>query len=333
MPDADLLVIENLRVEYLTEKGNVCVVDDVSFRIGKGEIQGLAGESGSGKSTIAQAILRLLRPPAAITRGRVRFEGRDVLSFGEEELRAFRWKEVSLVTQSAMNALNPVMRVRDQIVDAITAHQCVSRRDALDQSAHLLEIVGIDRDRLSVYPHQLSGGMRQRVVIAIALALRPKLMIMDEPTTALDVVVQQQILRRILELKDELGFSVLFITHDLALMLQLCSRVGILYAGRVVESAPAATLLGRPHHPYTQGLMSCFLEVHQQRAVRRGIPGTPPDPRNPPTGCRFHPRCTFVMDLCRHERPVPIRRGPAHESACHLPTTPSADTRGEYDGT
>jgi peptide/nickel transport system ATP-binding protein len=315
---ADLLTVRNLRVEYLTAKGPVCVVDDVSFRIGVGEVYGLAGESGSGKSTIAQAILRLLRPPAAITNGAISFAGSDILAMGDEALRGLRWKEISLVTQSAMNALNPVMRVSEQIIDAITAHERVTPKQALDRAAELFDVVGIDRDRLSSYPHQLSGGMRQRVVIAIALALRPKLMIMDEPTTALDVIVQKEILRQLLGLKEKLGFSLLFITHDLALMLQVCTRIGVLYAGRLMETAPAGVLLRTPQHPYTQGLMSCFLEVHQKKIARQGIPGAPADLRNPPPGCRFHPRCAFAMDRCSVEQPLPRGRGEGHESACHL---------------
>jgi peptide/nickel transport system ATP-binding protein len=332
MATPDLLAIENLRVEYLTARGNVCVVDDVSLRIGVGEVYGLAGESGSGKSTIAQAILRLLRPPAAITAGRVLFSGQDLLAASEDELRAIRGKSVALVTQSAMNALNPVMRVRDQIVDAILAHEAVSRARALDRAAALLELVGMGRDRLQNHPHQLSGGMRQRVVIAIALALNPRLVIMDEPTTALDVVVQQQILRRVLELRDRLGFSVLFITHDLALMTQVCARIGVLYGGRLMETAPAETLLTRARHPYTQGLLRCFLDAHQRKTRLLGIPGTPADPRSPPSGCGFHPRCGFALDVCRQTRPPLAPCGPGHENACHLAAAPAPGNAGNQQG-
>jgi peptide/nickel transport system ATP-binding protein len=318
MSAADLLVVDDLRVEYLTERGPVRVVDGVSFRVGAGEAFGLAGESGSGKSTIALAILRLLRPPAAITGGRVTFAGKDLLAMSAAQLRAFRWKEIALVTQSAMSALNPVLSVGEQIADAILAHEPVTRAQALARAGELFDIVHIDRARLTSYPHQLSGGMRQRAVIAAALALRPRLIIMDEPTTALDVVVQKQILRRIVQLKEEMGFSILFITHDLALMLQVCARIGVLYAGRLMETAPAATILSAPQHPYTRGLMSCFLEVHQPKVERRGIPGTPPDPRQPLVGCPFHPRCAFAMDACRQTRPPLEARGPGHESACLL---------------
>ncbi|HEX3696719.1 MAG TPA: ABC transporter ATP-binding protein [Polyangia bacterium] len=320
MADApsDLLSVENLEITFLTAAGDVSVVDDVSFRVGAGEAFGLAGESGGGKSTIAQAILRVLRPPAAITGGRILFGGVDVLSMDDAALSEFRWKQVSLVTQGAMNALNPVLRVREQIVDTIQAHKRVSRAEAADRAVELFRIVGIDVERLDRFPHQLSGGMRQRVVIAIALALRPKLLIMDEPTTALDVVVQRELLTQILELKEKLGFSILFITHDLALMLQVCSRVGIVYGGRLIETAPSASLLRTPQHPYTRSLVGCFLDVHQPRASRAGIPGAPFDPRQPPPGCRFHPRCSFVFERCRREIPLLIGRGPDHASACHL---------------
>ncbi|HVR64858.1 MAG TPA: ABC transporter ATP-binding protein [Polyangia bacterium] len=315
---AELLAVENLQVTYFTARGEVRVVDDVSFRVGAGEAFGLVGESGGGKSTIAQAILRVLRPPAAITGGQVRFAGADVLAMDDAALGQLRWKQIALVTQGAMNALNPTLRVREQIVDTIRAHTPAARREALERAAELFRVVGIDVDRLASYPHQLSGGMRQRVVIAIALALGPKLLIMDEPTTALDVVVQRDLLAQIAELRRALGFSILFVTHDLPLMLQVCSRAGIIYGGRLVEAAPAATLRRQPQHPYTRALVACALDVHGPRGRRPGIAGLPPDPRQPPPGCRFHPRCPEAFDRCRREAPLLIGRGPDHLSACHL---------------
>jgi peptide/nickel transport system ATP-binding protein len=308
---SELLVVEDLRVEY----GPVCVVDGVSFTVRRGEILGLAGESGSGKTTIALAILRLLKAPAVITGGRVLFEGRDVLDMSEAELRHFRWRQVSMVTQSAMNALNPVMRIGDQIADAIEVHERVSHRVALLRAASLLALVGIEPSRLRSYPHELSGGMRQRVVIAMALALRPPLILMDEPTTALDVVVQREILTRIAELQAELGFAILFITHDVSLMLELCTHIGVLYAGRLAETAPARAL-GR--HPYTQGLLKCFPDLRGPATALVGIPGAPPDPRDPPGGCRFHPRCGHSLPICSEVQPPPRRIGAEHEVACHL---------------
>jgi peptide/nickel transport system ATP-binding protein len=319
MSPPELLRVEDLRVEYRGAGGAVRVVDGVSFTVRRGEIFGLAGESGSGKSTIALAILRLLRAPAVITRGRVLFEGRDLLALGEVELRRLRWRKIALVTQGAMNALNPVITIGEQLADAVEEHEGLSRRAALDRAAGLLERVGIDPARRSSYPHQLSGGMRQRVVIAMALALEPPLILMDEPTTALDVVVQRDLLGEIAQLQASLGFSVLFITHDLSLMLELCTRIGVLYAGRLSEVAPARELGARPRHPYTQGLMSSFPDPRAATAGGRlvGIGGAPPDPRSPPSGCRFHPRCNQRIAACAADAPALVTIGAEHAVACH----------------
>jgi peptide/nickel transport system ATP-binding protein len=290
----------------------------VSFEIGRGEVLGLAGESGSGKSTAAQALLRLLRPPAMITGGEVIFDGQDVLAMSNEQLRQFRWSKMSFVFQSAMNALNPILTIGEQIADAIQAHVPMKQAQAMEKAASLLKLVGIDSSRLSSYPHQLSGGMRQRVVIAIALALDPPLMIMDEPTTALDVVVQKEILQQITELKNKLGFSILFITHDLSLLVEFSTRIAILYAGRVVETASASELFHSPKHPYTKGLLSSAPSLRGPRGKLVGIPGSPPDMRVPPPGCRFNPRCPQVMAHCRSEEPKVSTFGPHHLSVCHL---------------
>jgi peptide/nickel transport system ATP-binding protein len=302
-------------------------VDDVSFAIRPGEVFGLAGESGSGKSTVAHAILRVLNPPAVIAGGRVRFRGRDVFEMDDNELEQFRWRDVSMVFQSAMNALNPVMTIGDQIADTILAHEKVSRRDALERGAELLGTVGIDSSRIRSYPFELSGGMRQRAVIATALALNPPLMIMDEPTTALDVVVQQEIMNQIVELKDRLGFSILFITHDLSLMVEFSTRIAIMYAGEIVELASARELFDEPLHPYTQGLMASFPSLTGERRTLTGIPGSPPDMLRPPSGCRFHPRCPLVQP--EHTRIVPKLREvkPGHHVACHL-YDPAVDGHG-----
>ncbi len=313
-----LLSVRDLCVEYVTPDGNVRAVDHLSFDIRRGEVLGLAGESGSGKSTAAMAILRLLQAPAVITGGEVVFDGRDVLAMSESELRAFRWKHVALVFQSAMNALNPVLTIGEQIADVIVAHEKTTQAAALERAATLLQLVGIESSRLKSYPHQLSGGMRQRVVIAIALALNPPLLFMDEPTTALDVVVQKEILQQIAELKRTLGFSILFITHDLSLMLELCDRVGILYAGRLCELAPSKTLFASPRHPYTRGLMSSFPALHGPRQRLEGIVGSPPDMRAPPSGCRFHPRCADRVVGCDVEQPALLTVGSGHHAACHV---------------
>src|SRR5437867_1791851 len=286
-----LIELQELEVEYVLPKRRVRAVDRVSLTIRSGEIVGLAGESGCGKSTTANAILRILRPPAEISGGRVLFRGEDITRKRKEELRRFRWRNVSMVFQSAMSALNPVMRVGDQFVDMIKAHEPVRKADALARAGDLLEGVGIDRRRVRAYPHELSGGMRQRVIIAMALALQPELVIMDEPTTALDVVVQREILQEIQDLQRELGFAVLFITHDLSLLLEFADRIAIMYAGEVVETTSAARLFENPLHPYTIGLVSSFPPLTGPIERMTGIPGTPPDLANPPSGCRFHPRC------------------------------------------
>jgi peptide/nickel transport system ATP-binding protein len=293
-------------------------VDGVSFQIKPGEVLGLAGESGSGKSTIALSLMRVLPPPAVITGGQALYGTRDILAMNDDELRQFRWRDVSMVFQSAMNSLNPVMNIGDQIVDSIQAHAPVTTKDARDRAAHLLNLVGIDTARLDVYPHQLSGGMRQRAVIAMALALDPPLMIMDEPTTALDVVVQKEIMQQIEELKTKLGFSILFITHDLSLLVEFSDRIAIMYAGQIVEEGSAADIFDDPLHPYTQGLMQSFPSLTGEKVRMQGIPGSPPNMLHPPSGCRFHPRCAQFKES--HARHVPKLREvkPGHFVACHL---------------
>jgi peptide/nickel transport system ATP-binding protein len=320
-----VLELRGLTVEYRLADRVARAVDGVDLEIAAGEIVGLAGESGCGKSTIANAVMQILRPPAYIAGGSIIFQGEDLVGKSAEELRRYRWRNVSMVFQSAMNSLNPVMRVGDQFVDMMQAHERISKQRALTTAGDLLEVVGIDRRRVRAYPHQLSGGMRQRVIIAMALALRPELIILDEPTTALDVVVQREILQQIKELQHELGFSVLFITHDVSLLLELADRVAIMYAGELVETAPVATLAANPRHPYTQGLMRSFPPLHGPLTRLTGIPGTPPDLAAPPSGCRFHPRCPHcVRDESAlyvrqtTERPVLREVEPGHRVACHL---------------
>jgi peptide/nickel transport system ATP-binding protein len=310
-----LLEIDDLRVEY---RGGARAVDGVSLRVGAGEVFGLAGESGSGKSTLAHAILRLLPPGARVTGGTIRFRGEDVLAMDERRLRAFRWRQASLVLQSALNALNPVLTVGVQIADVLEAHEPgLRRKAALVRAAGLLERVGIPAGRLGAYPHELSGGMRQRVVIAIALALAPPLVVLDEPTTALDVIVQGEILREIAALREALGFAVVLVTHDLALMLERATRVAIMYAGRIVETAAARGLAAHARHPYTRSLLASFPSLDGPRLELEGIAGTPPDPRFLPAGCRFQPRCKQALPRCADD--VPVLHGAAgHLAACHL---------------
>lgn len=266
-----LLEVEDLSIEYVTDERVVRAVDRVSFSLAEGEIFGLAGESGCGKSTIANAILRLLRDPAVVAGGSISFRGTDVLKLSAADLRSFRWREVAMVFQSAMNSLNPVMTVGDQIIDIFTTHTDLSKRDCVKKAGELLDLVGIPRTRLKAYPHQLSGGMRQRAVIAMATALRPPLLIMDEPTTALDVVVQQEILAQIKDLQDELGFAILFITHDMSLMVELSDRMAVMYGGRFVETTTAEKMFTAPQHPYTKALMNAFPPMSGPRVPLLGL--------------------------------------------------------------
>jgi peptide/nickel transport system ATP-binding protein len=316
MTDA-VLSIRDLCVDYVTEQGAVRAIDGVSLDVHGGEILGIAGESGSGKSTLVQAVIRILPPPAVISRGAVQFEGRDVLSLDEGELRALRWNRISMVFQSAMDALNPVITVGEQIVDTLTSHRTVTAPEARARAGQLLEMVGIPAGRVDAYAHQLSGGMRQRVCIALALALEPALVILDEPTTALDVIVEREILNQVRGLQQRLGFAVIFITHDLARMLQFSDRVAVFYAARLVEVGPSAELRRAPRHPYTQGLLRAFPTVHGEEEPR-SIPGSPPSLAHPPAGCRFHPRCPLVFDRCREVVPELVAVGPGHAAACHL---------------
>jgi peptide/nickel transport system ATP-binding protein len=318
---ATLLELRGLKVDY----GSVRAVDGVDLEIRAGEIVGLAGESGCGKSTLANAAMQILPPTAHISGGSVLFNGEDLVGKSREELRRFRWRNVSMVFQSAMNALNPVTRVGDQFLDMMRAHERISKQQALAEAGELLELMCIDRRRIRAYPHELSGGMRQRVIIAMALALEPELVILDEPTTALDVVVQREIMQQVQDLQRERQFAILFITHDLSLLLETANRIAIMYAGEIVESAPAARLAEHPLHPYTQGLLASFPPLRGPRRRLNGIGGAPPDLRNPPSGCRFHPRCPECLPerlgLYRRqvsERPVLREVEPGHFVACHL---------------
>jgi len=330
-----VLDIRDLSVVYRTPAGDVRAVDHVNLALGAGEVVGLAGESGSGKSTLAYGACRLLRPPALVTNGSVIYRGRrvsrpaDILKMRTDELRRLRWREIAIVFQSAMNALNPVLNVRDQLLDAIHAHLKMPRDEARERAASLLDLVGIPRSRLRSYPHELSGGMRQRVMIAMALAAEPEIIIMDEPTTALDVVVQRDILAQIVELKDRLGFSILFITHDLSLLLELADRIAVMYAGQFVEIATSDEIHREAAHPYTKGLLNSFPSLRGARRELVGIPGSPPDLGNPPPGCPFVPRCGYARPECRDVDmrllPVATSRDPDHVTACPfvLPDTPA----------
>jgi peptide/nickel transport system ATP-binding protein len=313
-----LLEVRGLCVDYGTGADAVHAVIDASMTLRPGEVMGLAGESGSGKSTLAYGITRLLRAPGVITAGSVRFDGGiDLLRAQEHELRRLRWAQIAVVMQSAMHALNPVYTIGSQLMDVLKAHRGQMSRQARHQrAAELLEMVGISADRLRAYPHELSGGMRQRVMIAMALALEPKIVIMDEPTTALDVVTQREILQELAELRERLGFAVLFITHDLSLLIEIADSITIMYAGRIAEQASARELFHNPKHPYTKGLLASFPPLHGPRVAMTGIPGSPPDLREPPTGCPFHPRCPSAMDVC--VTGLPPLLGADRQVACWL---------------
>ena len=314
-----LLEIRDLVVQYGSGKSAVTAVNGISLAVRPGEIVGLAGESGCGKSTVANAILQVLRPPGRIAGGQIVFQDRELVGLSQAELRRFRWRNVALVFQSAMNSLNPVTRIGDQFVDMSRAHARISKRAALARAGELLELVGIDGNRVRAYPHELSGGMRQRVVIALAIRLNPELLLLDEPTTALDVIVQREILEQIVQLQRELGFAVLFITHDLSLLVEFSNRIAIMYSGDIVEEAEATALFATPAHPYTVGLMTSFPPLTGDRMVLTGIPGNPPDLRQPPPGCRFHPRCPHARERCQAEVPRLRSFGPPdRRAACHF---------------
>ncbi len=312
-----LLEINNLCVDYISPNGVARAVNNVSLSIAPGETLGIAGESGCGKSTLAFAISRLHKAPALISEGEILYKGRDVLKMSNKELRDYRWNDVSIVFQSAMNSLNPVITIGEQLVDVIIAHKKISYKEAHQKSVELLSIVGIHGDRMASFPHQLSGGMRQRVVIAIALALEPKLIIMDEPTTALDVVVEREILNELYDLKTKFGFSILFISHDLSLMGEIADRIGVMYAGNLIEIGDAETVFGNPSHPYTQGLIASFPTIHGPKERLYGIPGNPVDLLRIPDGCNFQERCSQCFAKCKKHEPELIKLNDRHQAACH----------------
>jgi peptide/nickel transport system ATP-binding protein len=320
---AVVLEIEGLQVRYGDDARAVHAVNGVDLALRRGEVLGLAGESGSGKSTLANAVTRLLRPSAEVT-GRVLYHPPaagvgpvDVLTLDRESLRRFRWREVAVVFQAAMSALNPVLTIRTQLIDGLAAHRPeLSKRARLDRARELIDLVKIDPDRLSAYPHQLSGGQRQRVMIAMALALEPEILILDEPTTALDVVVQRDIILSLMELRERIGCSMIFITHDLSLLAEMADTIAVMYAGRIVEKAPAEILCSAPTHPYTAGLLSSFPSLRGPRRVLKGIEGSPPDLSNLPPGCPFHPRCPEAVPECAEREPLLRNYGEDRRAAC-----------------
>jgi oligopeptide/dipeptide ABC transporter ATP-binding protein len=317
-PEAPLLVVEGLTTHFRLGGQTVYAVDDVSFTLEDGEALGIAGESGCGKTTTALSLLRLLPSNAEVVAGSVRLFGIDLQTRSEKALQRYRWREISIIFQGAMNALNPVQRVGDQIAEPMIERLDLSKAAAAKRAGELLELVGIPRARAKAYPHELSGGMRQRAMIAMALACDPAIIIGDEPTTALDVMVQAQILELLEDLREKLGLSLILITHDLSVLAETCDRVMIMYAGRVAEEGPVGRVYGSPRHPYTQMLLRAFPDVLSGRRDLGTIPGSPPDLRTPPPGCRFHPRCPAAMDVCSTEVPAEVRFDDRVRVACHL---------------
>jgi oligopeptide/dipeptide ABC transporter ATP-binding protein len=320
-----LLEIEDLHTFFYTDTGVARAVDGVSFRVHAGETVGVVGESGCGKSVTALSILRLVRPPGRIEPGsHIRFEGTDLMALDEHAMQKVRGNRIAMVFQEPMTALNPVFTVGDQIAEVARIHAGMSKRDAWAKAVEMLKLVGIPApaQRAGEYPHQLSGGMRQRVVIAMALVMNPALVIADEPTTALDVTIQAQILELMADLSRRLGTSVLLITHDLGVVAENCARVIVMYAGEVVEEATTAMLFDAAHHPYTEGLLGAMPRVGGEAERLATIPGTVPPPTAWPTGCRFHDRCPYAWDRCAREHPPLYQIGGGHVSRCHLAEEP-----------
>jgi oligopeptide/dipeptide ABC transporter ATP-binding protein len=316
-----LVEIRNLRTHFYTEDGVVPAVDGVNLYIRRGETLGVVGESGCGKSVTSLSIMRLIpNPPGKIVDGEILFEGQDLLKKSESEMRKIRGNEISMIFQEPMTSLNPVYTIGDQIAEAIQLHQGLSRKEALERAVHMLRLVGIPlpERRIHEYPHQLSGGMRQRVMIAMALSCNPKLLIADEPTTALDVTIQAQILELMKKLKQELGMAIMLITHDLGVVAEMCERVVVMYGGKVVEEADVVSIFKNPLHPYTEGLLKSIPRMDEEVERLHVIEGVVPNPAHLPKGCRFHPRCPYAFDKCKEAQPELKQVAPGRYVACFL---------------
>ena len=314
----EMLRVEKLKVNFTTPRYLIKAVDGVSFTIRERESFGLVGESGSGKSVTCRSIIRLIHPPGKIVGGSVNFDGQEILTMPERDLNQVRGREIAMIFQDPMTALNPVLKIRDQILETFHEDRPVEGQEAIDRAIELMKVVGIPAPerRLNEYPHQFSGGMRQRVMIAIALSRNPKMLLADEPTTAVDVTIQDQILKLLLGIQHRYGMGLLLVTHDLGIVAQTCDRVAVMYAGRIMELTDTVTLFKNPHHPYTMGLMNSMPSARLTGGRLEPIPGAPPNMAHMPTGCPFHPRCRFASAECETGE-YPLRRvGPDHLSAC-----------------
>lgn len=313
-----VLAVEGLTMRYSTREGSVQAVEDVSFELQRGETLGFVGESGCGKTSLAIALLRLLPDNAQILTGHVYFKGQDLVPLGEGEMRRHRWKGISMIFQAAMNCLNPVYRVGDQIVEAILAHDETPPEAAKRRVRDLFKLVGLEEGLIDRYPHEYSGGMKQRAVIAMALACEPDVVIADEPTTALDVLVQDRILRELRDIQGQINMSMIYISHDIAAVAQMSHRIAVMYAGKIIEVGATVQILRGPLHPYTEALMSAFPSLKGEKQMLESLPGEPPDLISPPSGCRFHPRCPFADSVCREREPQ-LESHQDHEVACWHP--------------
>ncbi len=314
----NIIEVKNLEVSYLTEAGNIHAVNDVSFAIPRGTTFGLVGETGAGKTTTALSMLRLIQEPGEIQNGEILFKGGNLFEISEKEMQLIRGAEISMIFQDPMTALNPVHTIGAQIAEVVRLHQDCSKSEAMERAAQMLEKVGIPADRVGDYPHQLSGGMKQRVVIAIALACNPELLIADEPTTALDVTVQAQVLEMINGLKEEYNTAMLLITHDLGIVAETCDTVGIMYAGEIVELGNLEQIFDQTLHPYTKGLFASIPKLDEDIERLSPIAGLMPDPVNLPAGCKFHPRCPYASAKCSEQTPVFMDAGNGHMVRCHF---------------
>lgn len=327
-----ILQVENLSVEYETKDQIIKAVNDVSFEVKDDETFGLVGESGCGKSTVAKSILRILPENGKVTEGSIKLvkPDIDIATASNSDLRDVRWNDISLIAQSSMNALDPVYTIGDQINEAFKQHKDMSQKSMTKRNEQLFEMVGLDKEHLDSYPHQLSGGMRQRAMIAMALALEPSLVIADEPTTALDVITQDHILKEIIDVRKRLESSMIMITHDISVVAESCDRVGVMYGGQLVESGPVEKVFTDPEHPYTWGLLNAFPTIEGEKKSLITMTGSPPNLSAPPTGCNFYDRCPYRKDICKHSDPDYTNHGNNHQAACFV-TEEGREIKDEYN--